>query len=277
MTYLLRVYKYNPNHQPAGSPGGKGGQFAPGKGKGKGSNLGEAQKQGYSSKAYFDADGVLHTNNVEDAVKALHEKKKVVLDQPKTVSTLLDKLAAIAQEAAAKGQKAGDYDLCNVSVKGTNLFCAETRGIPRVKMPQLKGVPVKGSKADKLPRDVRGEVDISGEFRKYLESKHTKVEDALERADFLKASQNELNGTKVAGIMKAYQEGKLADERIFVSHDNYVVDGHHRWAAVVGADLSDNQGGKLKVKVARINMPIIQLLAEAKKFANEWGLPQVGK
>jgi hypothetical protein len=42
------------------------------------------------------------------------------------------------------------YDLCKVSVKGTNLFCGGNKGIPRDAMPQAKGEVVKGSKAEKL-------------------------------------------------------------------------------------------------------------------------------
>ena len=37
----------------------------------------------------------------------------------------------------AKGGKAPNFNLCNVSVTGSNLFCAESKGIPRIQMPQL--------------------------------------------------------------------------------------------------------------------------------------------
>lgn len=70
-------------------------------------------------------------------MRALAENKKVVLDQPREVATLIDKLSKITKEMVAKGEKAPNFNLCNVSVKGTNLFCAESKGIPRIKMPQM--------------------------------------------------------------------------------------------------------------------------------------------
>jgi len=272
------VLKFNPNHYPAGTSGGKGGQFAPSKNK-AGGGAKEAKPRssfGYSSKTRIK-NGVVYTSDVLDAVKALHEGKKVQLRSVKQVSTLLDKLAAIAQEAIAAGKKAKTYDLCQVTVKGSNLFCAQSKNIPRIEMPQLKGFPVKGSMADKLPRDERGEVDLSAAFREHLEKKlKVKIEDTTEKAAYMKASQNELNGVKVSGIAGAIRNNKLADERIFISKDNYVVDGHHRWAAMVGVDSDDGKLGDLTLPVARVDMDIIELLKEANDFAERNGLPRVG-
>jgi hypothetical protein len=160
-------------------------------------------------------------------------------------------------------------------MKGTNLFCVNTKGIPRVKMPQLKGIPTPGSLASKLKADERGEVDVSSHFRDYLEKKGVKVDDALAKASHLKATQNELNGVKVAGIANAIRNNKLADERIFVSSDNYIVDGHHRWAGTVGVDAEDGKLGDIKMKVARVRMGIIRLLHESNQFAKKWGIPQM--
>ena len=44
----------------------------------------------------------------------------------------------------------------------------------------------------------------------------------------LKPAQNEINGDAVADIIK---EGKVFTNPLVVSEDNYIVDGHHRWAA----------------------------------------------
>lgn len=229
--------------------------------------------EGYSSGARV-VNGVIHTTDVEDAVRALHEGRKVELDQPNKVSTLLNRLSEVAKDMEAKGEKARNYDLCNVAVRGSNLFCAESKGIPRVQMPQLKGKPTEGSRADKLPRDVRGEVDISAQFRQHMIDRGYAIEDVSERADFLRATQNELNGVKVAGIAGAIRNNQLADERLFVSRDNYIVDGHHRWAATVGVDFDDNRSGDLRMPVARMNTDIITVINEAKIFANDWGIPQ---
>src|SRR5512138_2720581 len=99
-------------------------------------------------------------DNVDAAVGLLAEGRRVQLRQPHQVSTLIERLADVVKECDKKGTKAPNFDLCRVSVKGTNLFCAKHKGIARVKMPQLKGEPLAGTKADALPRDVRNEVDL---------------------------------------------------------------------------------------------------------------------
>ena len=92
---------------------------------------------GYSKEARVDSKGVIHTPNVEDAARALFEKRKVELNQPRQVATLITRLGEIAKDMVAKGEKAPVFNLCDVTVKGTNLFCVESKGIPRVEMPQL--------------------------------------------------------------------------------------------------------------------------------------------
>jgi len=246
---LFSILKFNPYHDP------KDGRFTTGDGGGK---------------------GVVTTSDVNAAAKALAEGRKVRLTSTKQVSTLLAKLREIVADAKAKGKDAPNYNLCSVSVKGTNLFCAENKGLARVQMPQLSGKPLPGSKGDKLPKDKDGGIDLTGKFREHLEKAlGVKVSDEDEKASYLKATQNELNGVKVAGMSGALESGTLPDARLFVSKDNYVVDGHHRWAANVGADASDGKLGDLTMKVARVDMDIITLLYESNKFAKDWGLPQM--
>ena len=213
---------------------------------------------------------------IEQAIDELGKGNRVELRQRREVSTLLDRLVAIVKDAESKGEKAPTYDLCKVTVKNTNLFCSLSKGIPRVRMPQLSGIPEKGSKADKLEKDKRGEVNLASQFIEHLRGKGVKVKETTEKASYLRASQNELNGAKVAGIAKAMREGKVPKGSIFVSADNYVVDGHHRWAATVGNDLADNREGDLDMDINQVDMPILEVLAEANKFAAEWGIPQAG-
>lgn len=214
----------------------------------------------------------VHTSDVNVAVRALAEGRYVELNQVREVSTLLDKMAGIVADAKAKGEQAPTYNLCKVSIKGTNLFCAEHKGISRIRMPQLKGVPATGSRADKLPKNKDGEVDLASHFVEHLQSKGIKVTDTTERADYLRASQNELLGNKVAGMVKAIEAGKLTDKPIFISRESYVVDGHHRWAANVGVDAEEGKLGDIKMSVHRIDMPILEVLAEANSFTAEWGV-----
>jgi hypothetical protein len=64
----------------------------------------------------------------------------------------------------------------------------------------------------------------------------------------------------------------LENQSIFVSSDGYVIDGHHRWAAMVGKDSKDGKLGDNKIKVRVINMPIKQVLADANAFTSAMGI-----
>ncbi len=212
--------------------------------------------------------------NGEEAVAELMKGNKVELPTELDVSIMLDGLRAEVQKAKDAGKDAPVINLCNVTVKGSSLFCVNSKGIPRVQMPQLSGVPTPGSKADKLSKDDKGEVSLNDLFEKHLVSKGVKVTKADIPATSLKASQNELNGGKVAGITGAIEAGKYKEVRLFVSRDNYVVDGHHRWAATIGADLRDGVDDKTTIPVNQIDMGILDILIESNKFAAEWGIPQ---
>lgn len=212
-------------------------------------------------------------NKAADLLSAGHHVK---LDQPQTASVLLGELHRRVQEAKAAGGDAPNFDLCKVTVKGTNLFCAESKGIPRVKMPQLGGTPMPGSLADKLPKNEHGKVDLAREFRKRLGEMGHKTTRETVPASHLKASQIELNGGKVAGMVKHLEGGGKfggKDDHIFTSSDNYIVDGHHRWAATVGHSLGE-KGQDLGVPVEKVDMPITDLLHHANTFAHEMGVPQ---
>lgn len=214
------------------------------------------------------------TSNVRTAARALAEGRKVRLRSVREVSTFLDELATIAVEAAKAGEQAPDYDLCKVSVKGTNLFCTHSKNIERIHMPQLAGQPRPGSRAAKLERAPNGEVDVAEAFRRHLKSQGVGVDRTHEKASYLKASQIQLIGTKVGGMWRAAQAGTFnpAGKSIFVSRDNYVVDGHHRWAATVGLDTGDGRLGDLTMPVERVDMDIIELLALANKFTTDFGI-----
>lgn len=220
----------------------------------------------------------VRTESVEDAAAALALGLHVELSQPKQVSTLLEKLSEQIAAAKASGSKL-DIDLCNVTVKGTNLFCAESKGIPRIKMPQLKVAGERfapDSRAVKeLQPNAKGEYDLQPLFLQHLKDQGYTAEETQEAAVNLKATQNQLNGGKIAGMTDALLAGKsLGDEPIFVSEDDYIVDGHHRWAANAAADYADNKGGDFKMSIWRINIDIITLLQMSNEFAAEYGAPQ---
>lgn len=219
------------------------------------------------------SSGAQRADSVEHAVTLLLQGKRVELGTVKHVNTLIGKLAKVALDAEAKGVTAPTYDLCNVSVPGRNkVFCGSKLrtkeypdGVPRQQMPQFSGFPEKGSDADKLPRKKSGAVDGAPAFIAHLKSLGIRTSRGEMAASALKASQAELIGSKVAGMMadKTYDPAK---EPIFVSRDGYVIDGHHRWAAVVGRDAADGRLGQLKMNVIRVNAPISAVI----KIANRW-------
>lgn len=214
------------------------------------------------------------TDDVDEAAKLFSQGYHVELAQPRQVSTLLDKLSDMVREAEAAGANAPNFDLCKVSVKGTNLFCSEHLGIARENMPQVKGRAVPGSEAEKWVDPNTGEADGTNHFMAHLAAQGVTTEFTQELASHLKASQRELVGAKVAGMASAYREGRFNPSagNIFISSDGYVVDGHHRWAATVAVDLQDNRAGDLYMNVIRIDMPITAVLLEAAKWAGEFGI-----
>ena len=167
---------------------------------------------------------------------------------------MIDKLAEIAKKMVDLGGKAPTFNLCNVSVKGTNLFCAESKGIPRVKMPQLTD-------------------EQTADFQKHLSSLGLGVTKTQENASFLRATQDELNGAKVASAAKKIESDKdYAERRVIISKDNYILDGHHFWAGKLANDLKDNVlGNDTKMNVARIDIGIFDLLEAAEKFTGGKG------
>jgi hypothetical protein len=212
---------------------------------------------GYSKEAYEDDKGVIHTTKVEDAVRALYEKKKVELNQPREVSTLIEHLGEVAAHMVKMGGKTPVFNLCDASVKGTNLFCAQSKGIPRVKMPQL---------TDQQTADFK--THLSGSY---------KVEDTSELASHLRATQDELNGAKVANAAKAIQTNPdYAARRIMVSRDNYILDGHHSWAGHLAVDAMNGVLGDKQMNITRVDIPIVKLLDEAEKFTGGKGKKGVG-
>jgi len=220
------------------------------------------------------------TRDHKRAISMLARGEKVILESTEDANTFIEKLHEFSSEAREKGEDAGNLDLCRVSVPGTNLFCGDSLGVQRIDMPQLAGQPVKGSPADKMPKNKDGEVNVGDLFRERLEASGVDVRDMDVPAAKLKASQNELKGANVAFMMSP--EGQkivnLEDTRIFVSADGYVIDGHHRWAANIGLDANDGSLGDKQMKVTVIDMPISEVLQVANNFADEIGIaPKAAK
>lgn len=237
----------------------------------------------------------------KDTVRArelLAEGKHIRMDSHLELGTLVEELAAIGKDAEKKGEKAPDYDLCKVSVPGTNLFCQESRGVPRNEMPQFKGVPQPGSLAEKMYNEKRAEIqaridagetgpdgkplklpkeaDIEGLFMEFLEDMGITMEEKRVPSSELKATQDQLVGTQVAGMAGAIKDGSMPksvmDSPVFVTSDGYVLDGHHRWAALVAIDMEDGKQGDIDMPVRMIGADIGYILDLANAFCDMTGV-----
>jgi len=222
------------------------------------------------------------------------------LKGPQSDSEAIGQSAAEEQKVLKRLRAIGpndNVDLCTVSVPGTNMFCAGNKGIPRAQMPQLKSIPVKGGKADKLVKAGKldadpktGEVNTEDIFKSVLEKEGISMSKPTpEKVSKLKATQNQLEGSKVnmfakvlAGeqpfpdknlspeALKSWQEALR--EPIIVSKEGYILDGHHRWAALVQHDVANGGGGDIEMDVKRVDMEAKALVDKTNKFTNTMGL-----
>ena len=222
---------------------------------------------------------VIHVDTVEEAAELLLQGHNVEVDDVRDVNTLIKGLAAMALDAQSKGEDAPDYDLCQVSVAGTNLFCtdrmrdaANPEGVERYAMPQIGGMPVPGSRADELPKSKSGAVNAIEDYKNFLNAMGIDVADVQAvPASRLKATQAELVGSNV-GWMMNNTDKYAVDEPIFISRDNYIVDGHHRWAAQVGLDAQDGRLGQSTMNVFKIDAPISEVIKISQQWTKEFGI-----
>ena len=178
------------------------------------------------------------------------------------------------------------FNLCSISIPGTNLFCDGNKGITRDKMPQFKGKPEEGSQAwneleagKKSGKYKETDTEVEGEpfFRQLLADRDIKVTDAQIAADSLKATQSELVGDKVMGMKSVLDKGpehpsyKKITAPIFVSKDGYVVDGHHRWAAITAHNI-ENPDNPLPMNVMIIDKDIDEAIDISNEFASNFGV-----
>lgn len=183
---------------------------------------------------------------------------------------------------------APQINLCDIYVPRSNLFCIDNKGRPRIEMPQLKAVPLKDTFADSLPKD-KGEADLTEYFLDELREEGYRVgERETVPASHLRATQSELNGKKVGGMLSSLVSDKIVDEEtgktlheifddddgIVVSRDGYILDGHHRWAALVGLDARDGNLGDVTVPIRRVDIGIVELLEKSNDFCEKVGLPR---
>ena len=85
----------------------------------------------------------------------------------------------------------------------------------------------------------------------------------------LKASQAEMEGVKVAGMMLDPKRDPKK-QKIWVSSDGYVIDGHHTWAAAVGRDAEDgNLDNDMEMDVVIVDMPMSKVYHLSTKWTRD--------
>jgi hypothetical protein len=196
---------------------------------------------------------------------------------PKELEQFNTDIKNVAQQVAdakAKGEPAPNINLCDVTVPGTNLYCDDNLGIPRDEMPQFKGTAQPGSRAAGMEADASGEVDTEPVFREMLQQKGIKTLQTEVPADKLKATQKDLVGAKVVGMMGALEKDPNHPKitaPIYVSRDGYVIDGHHRWAAIVAYNAA-NPDKQIQMKTTVLDQDIKDAIPMANKFAEDMGI-----
>ena len=195
-------------------------------------------------------------------------------EQLEKFNTDISKVAQQVADAKAKGEPAPNINLCDVTVPGTNLYCDDNLGIPRDEMPQFKGTAQPGSRAAGMDADASGEVDTEPVFKEMLKEKGIKTLQTEIPADKLKATQKDLVGAKVVGMMGALEKDPNHPKitaPIYVSRDGHVIDGHHRWAAIVAHNAA-NPDKQIPMKTTVLDMDIKDAIPMANKFAEDMGI-----
>lgn len=233
---------------------------------------------------------------------AIIEGKKTEVPNAASVLVLksLSDFVAKEREMQKKDPKyvPHDINLCAMTVRNTNLFCMGNKDIPRDRMPQLVSQIRPGSPAEQYAKDHPSAVfvdkmvgletlDASGAFEDALAKKGMKVTPTSVAAVKLKATQNELDGSKVVGITSAILAGRnegASDEArekaegilaapVYITKDGYVLDGHHRFAAMVASDFTeDGKPGDMMMNVREIDATIDQVLPFAMAWTENFGL-----
>jgi len=266
----------------------------------KGMEKGSEPKQSGLGGGWDKHDG---PDSPEDAVGDDPKKESAIVQGIKQMATQNRGKAPDDQEQSVDIGGEETTNLCDVTVPGTNMFCGDPletdehpNGIPRVEMPQLKSKPLPGSKAEKLVKqgklkqDSKGEVNAEDLFKAKLKKEGIEMsEEKPMNVSELKATQNELKPSNIAFMVdvlmtakppphknkKAADDWELSEslrEPIIVSKDGYILDGHHRWGALVALDIANGGSGDIEMNVKQVDADAETLVEKTNEFTDELGL-----
>ncbi len=224
----------------------------------------------------FDADNLEETDllNYPDEIHYddLDEHHQVEIDhyEPDVVGNN----AARAVEIARK-QEEGFGNLLNICELSPSV-CHKNKGLTRDKMPQIEDShsvkdllasddQFKKAKAQAIVScggSKTGSKTILELFLEYLEEQGVLIQEDTVPVGDLKATQAEIKADKTLGMADNHLKGEFPGltDHIVISADDFILDGHHRWAALLTIDPSRT------MSVRRVGLTMDALLEEATNF-----------
>lgn len=181
----------------------------------------------------------------DDNTHVLEPKFREILKDYKleVVGDDQEQAAEIAKKVKEGIEKSAD--ICQMSPP----ICKGNMGLTRDKMPQIPGdmsvremldssdpaTVAKGEAADAAGADPADERPILRQMLDTFRAEGVKVEPKRIPVGKLKATQSEIKASKTFGMADAHLKGNFPSiaDKIVVSRDGYILDGHHRWAALL--------------------------------------------
>ncbi|MFA6233841.1 MAG: hypothetical protein WC824_06590 [Bacteroidota bacterium] len=153
--------------------------------------------------------------------------------------------------------------------------CEGNLGITRDNMPQIMDKSVKALLASKDPAEQKkgkaaveagasadDDKPIMDHFLDGLKKKGVKIAKKKVPVGDLKATQREIKAKKTFGMADAYYKGEFDPAKgveIIISSDNHILDGHHRYAALLLADPT------AEMHVVQVDIPMKEFLEKSFK------------
>jgi hypothetical protein len=156
-----------------------------------------------------------------------------------------------------------------------NLFAKTSLDAAQTKQLSENLWPDKQPPLEHLPREampvIPSDAETTQKFADFLGAQGLKAEYTTLDPRQLTATQDELNGVKVAQIHEVMKSDpdKIASQAIVVDRNGAVLDGHHRWAAEAAYAVTHPD---FKVPVLRVDTDIATLLTAGEKFDQAQGI-----
>ena len=154
----------------------------------------------------------------------------------------LDDIAAVHHgEWVGGSARTASIFLASLNWCDAQPLCRGNLGISRKDMPQIRAHAIKA-------------------FVLYAEESGVRVLNTSRRVRDLRATQREINGAVVEDLAREGLYALLRERPMLASEDGYILDGHHRWAALLTVDPEQ------EVELLEVQAPVREVLALAHAF-----------